>query len=1016
MKKSFFQKQLLLLLLMIIAAFQVNAQVSDEVYYQRLFYLCKTWGHAKYYHTRIAAGLVNWDYELLTAAAGAKTAADDVAFNEILLQMLNNAGPMGTSTVQLPVVPDSLNNNNDLDWIQDPFLSDQVRAILNDIKNKFRPQSNVYVSAAYGAGNPVFTGDSLYHPDESYPSEEKRILTMFRYWNMVLYFFPYYKIMDQDWDVTLVEFIPGIVQASDSLSFNLAFRMFTSRINDTHGFYSSPCYNKWRGNYYPPFLVRYIENEMVITRVLPEVTGIAVGDVIKEIDGENIYELRQNLRPYSYGSNNDAIERNLNDLITLGDLGDFQLTVENGSGNLITSTQNRNANNYTNLMINTSPIWYQTVEDGGCTFGIVDMDRLEPAQVAEMFADLWNTEAIIFDIRNYPNGSLWDIVNYLYPAPIHIASFTAPDIMYPGTLDWKYVTIGTGTSNPYNGKVILLFDERTQSHAEYTCMGLGQFPGAIKIGSTTAGADGNVSTEYLPGKIHTVFTGLGTFYPDFTPTQRVGIIPDFEVRPTVEGIRAGNDEVMAFALNCSLLESDYCTSSGCNSSTEWIQKVVLGTYTNDSGSDIGYGDFTGTPIDVERGQTYNLSITPGFSGRSRAEWCRVWIDYNTDGDFTDSGEQVFAANRLKGIVSGNITIPTGISGERRMRVSLKFNAIPTSCENFAYGEVEDYTLNILVPAPQPPVADFSGSPTAVTAGASVQFTDLSTNEPTSWSWSFEGGTPGTSNVQNPAITYNAAGTYDVTLTVANEAGSDILTLTDYITVSPFTITYCASHSNSNSLEWISQVAIGSVSNPSGASLYTDFTAFIFQLAPGSSNPVTLTPHFVNKAQFEYWRIWIDFNGDGDFIDSGEQVFAANNKKTVVTGTMNIPTYASGTTRMRISMKNGGAPIPCEAFANGEVEDYTVSFTGGSKTIAVIPVFEAKLYPNPFHDKLKYDLTGIDDNEVILFEIIDIYGRTMAKSNIYTLQGEFDLPGVTGGAYVVKITSNKEVLTKIVIRN
>jgi hypothetical protein len=100
---------------------------------------------------------------------------------------------------------------------------------------------------------------------------------------------------------------------------------------------------------------------------------------------------------------------------------------------------------------------------------------------------------------------------------------------------------------------MMLFNEETQSQAEYTCMGLEQFPGALKIGSTTAAADGNVSKLYLPGKIYTYFTGLGTFYPDYGQTQRVGIIPDYEVHPTIAGIRAGIDEVMDFALDCSLL-------------------------------------------------------------------------------------------------------------------------------------------------------------------------------------------------------------------------------------------------------------------------------------------------------------------------------------------------------------------------------------------------------------------------------------------------------------------------------
>ena len=68
------------------------------------------------------------------------------------------------------------------------------------------------------------------------------------------------------------------------------------------------------------------------------------------------------------------------------------------------------------------------------------------------------------------------------------------------------------------------------------------------IGSQTSGADGNVSTLFLPGGIAAYFTGLGVFYPDGRPTQRVGIVLDIECLPTIAGIRAGRDEVLERAL------------------------------------------------------------------------------------------------------------------------------------------------------------------------------------------------------------------------------------------------------------------------------------------------------------------------------------------------------------------------------------------------------------------------------------------------------------------------------------
>jgi PKD repeat protein len=85
--------------------------------------------------------------------------------------------------------------------------------------------------------------------------------------------------------------------------------------------------------------------------------------------------------------------------------------------------------------------------------------------------------------------------------------------------------------------------------------------------------------------------------------------------------------------------------------------------------------------------------------------------------------------------------------------------------------------------PPPPAANFTANVTTINVGGSVNFTDLSTNSPTSWAWTFEGGTPGTSTQQNPSnITYNTAGTFDVTLMVSNQYGSDTEIKLNYITV------------------------------------------------------------------------------------------------------------------------------------------------------------------------------------------------------------------------------------------
>ena len=224
----------------------------------------------------------------------------------------------------------------------------------------------------------------------------------------------------------------------------------------------------------------------------------------------------------------------------------------------------------------------------------------------------------------------------------------------------------------------------------------------------------------------------------------------------------------------------------------------------------------------------------------------------------------------------------------------------------------------------PPVANFTGSPTTLDEGQSVSFTDTSTNTPTSWSWSFPGGTPSSSTAQNPTVTYNTAGTYSVTLTATNSAGSDPETKTNYITVEVPTITYCTSSAGNQNYEWIAGVQVGSINNSSGASGYTDYTAQSANLTKGASVSITLTPGFASGSYTEYWKIWIDLNGDGDFEDSGEEVYSGSGS-SAISDNFTVPASAtSGNTRMRVSMQYNSAPPYCGTFTYGEVEDYTVN--------------------------------------------------------------------------------------------
>ena len=165
---------------------------------------------------------------------------------------------------------------------------------------------------------------------------------------------------------------------------------------------------------------------------------------------------------------------------------------------------------------------------------------------------------------------------------------------------------------------------------------------------------------------------------------------------------AGNTSVASNALNITTLNLTvlaptvtYCTSNG-GTSYEFIKRVQIGTIDNLSGNNGGYGNFTSMSTNVNLGSLVSISISSGWVNSTFAEAFSVWIDYNKNGSF-ETNELVYNKSKSKSAtVSGSFTIPnSALTGTTRMRVSMKYNSNPSTCEVFTRGEVEDYTINIV---------------------------------------------------------------------------------------------------------------------------------------------------------------------------------------------------------------------------------------------------------------------------------------------------------------------------------
>ena len=161
-----------------------------------------------------------------------------------------------------------------------------------------------------------------------------------------------------------------------------------------------------------------------------------------------------------------------------------------------------------------------------------------------------DTKGLVIDMRCYPKV----FMPYSYGAWLKckrtpFVKLSMSIINSPGYFEFTDgIENGMESDNCYKGKVVIIANEETVSQAEYTTMALATAPNAVVIGSTTAGADGDVSEINLPGGIKTRFSGIGVFYPDKTITQRKGVKIDKIVLPTIKGVREGKDELLDAAI------------------------------------------------------------------------------------------------------------------------------------------------------------------------------------------------------------------------------------------------------------------------------------------------------------------------------------------------------------------------------------------------------------------------------------------------------------------------------------
>lgn len=527
---------------------------SSEAQVENLAKLCKVWGYVKYTHPVFLLGEKDWDEELLKLIP-AVSEADSDEVNGILHEWVASLGEVDYGTLnRVPLwaaaKEEEISVQADTSWISADYLGEELTQQLSQlgpVPNIDRSKAPVQFNQE---GAPGFQREKT-DPNCSYQKEEERLLGLFRVWNVIEYYFPYIYVMDESWHDLLDEFIPKIVEANDRQGFELVLLEMTAHLHDLHtGIVIQNTLQDFWGEYLAPVnLIRTKEGEWIVCKVFGN-CPLQVGDVILGLDGTEVKKIEKNREKYLSVPNEKKLYQGMALYLLRSKSNTMDITIlrnEKEETYTVTGTKQ-----YTNLSWKEEKS-HEILEKN---IGVINPSSIPEGDtesvVSQIMNDLCNTDGLIIDLRQYPSDPNMHMFlsMYLQKKGTVYSVMTIPSQSVPGTfINRKISSIGVATGAFYYEKpVVLLMDERSMSSSEFSIMHLRTGDHVVVIGSSSAGVDGNVTELPLPNGNHLRFTSFGVYTPEMGQTQRVGLAPDIEVHPTIEGIKEGRDELMEAAI------------------------------------------------------------------------------------------------------------------------------------------------------------------------------------------------------------------------------------------------------------------------------------------------------------------------------------------------------------------------------------------------------------------------------------------------------------------------------------
>lgn len=512
--------------------------------------LCKVWGVVKYYHPEVVAGNVNFDYELFRVMPDTINAKNSQEANKVIYKWVKNLGDIEENSSGKNDENKKIALERNLSWIKNTnYLDKDLSQLLVEISNSnISKRNKAYTKFDKDVELSNFENENLYE-EMDYEDDGYKLLALFRYWNIIEYYYPYTDILEENWDEVLTTFIPKFVNTESELDYKLTISELTTKIHDPHAGVddiNETLYKYW-GNKYAPIEFDLVEDSIVIKKVLPKYKDeceLKPGDIVLEINDKDIFEVIKEKSKYRSLSRKEAIVNCLQGYLFRTSNDNIKLKLKRDGKDIIKNVKCYNDQSMFDIKEPSHKLLDENI-------GYINPGQLSKNEIDKIMNKFMNTEGIIVDLREYPSEFIvYDLGKMIISKPTIFSKISVPSQSVPGEFIFeKDQIVNPDDKKHYKGKVMILMNERSQSQSEFTVMALKKGTNAKVIGSNSIGTDGNVTEVYLPGGVTTLITGLGVYNPDGSQTQRIGLKPDIYIKPTIDGIKEGRDELLEKAID-----------------------------------------------------------------------------------------------------------------------------------------------------------------------------------------------------------------------------------------------------------------------------------------------------------------------------------------------------------------------------------------------------------------------------------------------------------------------------------